>query len=316
MADNEIVNNKISENELSLLSLVPQVMRARDFRLYTKDGMRLIDLWQNGGAAVLGHTPAMFLREIKNTAGRGLYAPFPHFTEQRLHKVLSMLFPDRSFRLYAVPPAEISFPSVYEIAYNNGVSGDNAGRLSPVLWRPFLDFCTQVETQRPEAAAQNTEAPAAGPAQKPNTPALVIPVLPGIQGWRGGLPFGLCVYAVLSTCEEIFSALPPTDFLPPVALAAAARGIWDLIAAAPERGNIQWQHINKVIKNSPWQRRGIYLFPRLTPGPKAWELLFRSFLDAGFLLPPLPGHPLILPGILSPGEEAKLAEILQTSMSG
>jgi hypothetical protein len=38
--------------------------------------------------------------------------------------------------------------------------------------------------------------------------------------------------------------------------------------------------------------------------------LFRHFLDNGFLLPPVPSQPLILPGVLSQGEEAKLAGVL------
>ena len=300
-----MTDNACAKNELSLLGLVPQVLRARDFRLYTKSGRRLIDLWQNGGAAVLGHTPPLLLREIKNTASRGLYAPFPHFTEQRFLKALSQLLPGRSFRVYAAPPAGIQFFTAGAISGNAGLAGsaapENAACLNAALWRPFLDFC--LPSQKPDVA------------QKSAGPPLVLPVLPGVQGWRNGLPYGLCVCAVLSGFEEkVFSVLPPGDFLSPILLAAAARGIWDLIAAAPVRANVQWQRVNKIIKTSPWQRRGIYLFPRTPPAPEAWDALFRLFLDAGFLLPPVPEHPLILPGILSPGEEAKLAAVLQITV--
>jgi len=37
-----------------------------------------------------------------------------------------------------------------------------------------------------------------------------------------------------------------------------------------------------------------------------WETLFKQFLEAGFLLPPTPSFPLILPAEMSDGEEAKL----------
>ena len=288
-----MINIDLNKNELSLLSLVPQVLRARDFRLYTggsskgkaRKPQRLIDLWQNGGAAVLGHTPPLLLREIKNTASRGLYAPFPHFTEQRFLKALSQLLPDMSFRIYAHLPNELSLQNI-------------------VLWRPYFDFCKPNKSTagQPSKVASDT-------AQQPET--LLIPVLPGIQGWRNGLPFGLCVVAVPNEqAAKVFVTLPPNDFLPPVLLAAATRGIWDLIAAAPKRANIQYQRINKILKASLWLAKGIYLFPRTKPEPETWEVLFCRFLDAGFLLPPLPEHPLILPGILSPGEEAKLAEVL------
>jgi hypothetical protein len=260
--------------EFSLLRLVPTVLRARDFRLYTEGGRRLVDLWQNGGAAVLGHTPPALLRELKNTASRGLYAPFPHFLEGRLIKALSRLFPGRIFRLYASAPAAL------ETLLKDG---------SVALWRPFL-------------------APNAPLAVPEDALPVLIPVLPGIQGWRRGLPQGLCVLALASDFEN---TLLPGEFLSPVLLAVAVRGIYDLIAAAPERANPVFPRISKALKNSPWERRGIYLALRETPASETWAALFRRFLDAGFLLPPVPAQPAILPGVLSPGEEAKLAETLQ-----
>jgi hypothetical protein len=269
----------LNDNEFSLLRLMPTVQRARDFRLYTKDGKRLVDLWQNGGAAILGHTPPSFLREIKNTASRGLYAPFPHFLEARYCKALSRIFSNRNFRLYAAPPQEL---------YKLVAEGDAS------LWRPFL----------------NSAAPLAVPE---NAPPILITVVPGIQGWHYGLPLGLCVLAINPDYEK---TLPPGDFISPVLLAAATRGIYDLGAATPERMKPQYPRIAKALKheNKFWQRQGIYLSPRQTPSPEEWAVLFRRFLDNGFLLPPIPSHPLILPGILSPGEEAKLAGLLNPSI--
>jgi len=260
-------------NEFSLLKLVPDVLRARDFRLYTKVE-RLVDLWQNNGAAVLGHTPHSLLRELKNTASRGLYAPFPHFLETRYHKALSRIFPDRTFCLYSAAP-----PGLETL-----VADGNAA-----LWRPFIN--------------------SAAPLEVPESPPVLIPVVPGIQTWRDGLPLGLCVLAVKEEAN-----IPSGDFLPPVLLAAAARGIYDLISAAQTRANPMYPRIAKALKNSEgqnyWQRNGIYLTPRQKPSQTEWTALFRRFLESGFLLPPIPSQPLILPGILSSGEEAKLASLL------
>jgi len=266
------MNKLYNDNELSLLKFVPDVLRARDFRLYTKAG-RLVDLWQNNGAAVLGHTPPSLLREIKNTASRGLYAPFSHFLEARYRKALSRVFPDRAFQLYAAPPPGL------ETLVADG---------SAVLWRPFADPASLLGV--------------------PENPPVLIPVVPGIQTWRDGLPLGLCVLAVNKD-----AAIGDGDFLPPVLLAAAARGIYDLISAAPERANPQYPRIAKALKSSPqnfWQRNGIYLTPRQKPAQTEWPALFRRFLENGFLLPPHPSQPLILPGVLSPGEEAKLASLI------
>jgi hypothetical protein len=148
------------------------------------------------------------------------------------------------------------------------------------LWRPFLE--------------------------QENAPPLLVPVLPGIHGWINDLPLGLCVLAAAS--ENDMAQLPPGDILSPVLLAAAARGVYDLIAS-PDRAQPVFPRIAKALRqNARWQRRGIYLYIKQeTPD---WDTLFRQFLDGGFLIPPVPSQPLILPGVLSPGEEAKLAALL------
>jgi len=265
-------------SEFELLRLMPTVLRARDFRLYAKGGRRLVDLWQNGGAAILGHTPPSLLRAIKNTASRGLYAPFPHFLEERYRTALSRIFPGRGFRLYAAPPLQLQT-----------LTADHTA----ALWRPFLN-------------------PADPLAVPENAPPVLVPVVPGIQGWRGGLPLGLCVLAVKNGFE--IGSLPPGDFLPPVLLAAAARGIYDLIAAAAEgaapRANPAYRRVDKALKNCRWERQGLCLILKQAPSDEEWAALFRRFLDNGFLLPPVSSHPAILPGVLSPGEEVKLAALL------
>ncbi len=272
-------------NDNSILRQIPHILRARGFRLYLqnnhahKSERRLIDLWLNGGAAVLGHTPPNMLKELKNTASRGLYAPYPHFTESRFLKALQKLFPERAFRLYAAPPEELS------AAVSSG---------SAKLWRPF-------------AGSADSETP------------ILIPVLPGLLTWRGGLPSGLCVAACLNGSSENaplhINELPESDILPPVLLAVAARGIYDILSS-PQRAKPNLPRVFKALKNDAlsqkgqWRRDGIYLSLKKDPEHNEWQRLFEKFLEAGFLLPPSPSQPLILPGELSAGEDAKLAAML------
>ena len=288
---------------------IPHVLRARNFRLYLARGTsrqkanrRLVDLWLNGGAAVLGHTPPNLLRELKNAASRGLYAPLPHFAESRFLKALSKLLPERSFRIYAAPPLELA-----SLTGNTDLDGlDGFTRIKKEgerkldanlkLWRPYIDPLNPFAVN--------------------DTP-ILIPVLPGIQTWRGELPIGLCVIAALTgnnASEEMLSRLPPGDTLSPILLAIAARGIHDLLAA-PERANPEFPHVSKALRHSRWQRRGIYLNLKEYPKPEEWDALFHQFLEAGFLLPPTQSHPVILPGELSQGEETKLASILKTDFN-
>ena len=252
---------------------IPTVLRARAFRLYLTNGKHLVDLWLNGGAAIMGHTPPNLLRELKNTASRGLYAPYPHFTEGRFLKALAKLFPGYSFRIFASPPNELT------ALFYNGTAK---------LWRPFCNPAAPFET---------------------DDTALFVPVLPGIQTWRDGLPLGLCLAAAKS--ETLLAQLPESDSLPPIQLATAARGVHDLLAAR-ERANPSLPRITKALQNSPWQHGGVYLNLKEKPTSEKWETLFRQFLEAGFLLPPTPAHPLILPGEMSAGEENKLANLLNS----
>ncbi|MDR1420693.1 MAG: hypothetical protein LBI86_09990 [Treponema sp.] len=273
----------------ALLSLVPPVLRARDFHLYTKAG-RLTDLWQAGGAAVLGHTPPSVLRELKNAAERRLFVPFPHPLERRFLKALSLLFPGRSFRVYG--PGSSLGGILKAAGFNcarppDPAAGQTPPEQTPVsLWRPFADPLS----------------PLAVPEHIP----VLIPVLPVISpryGAEADGPSWPCGIGVLALDPALEGAFPPPDIIAPALLAAAARGVYDLAAMADKRAGMPFQ-------SGAWRRRGIYL----TAAPDArngdYAALFRRFLDGGFLLPPDPSLPAILPGVMSPGEKAKLTVLL------
>jgi hypothetical protein len=269
---------------LARLRLIPELRRARDYRLYTAGNRRLVDLWQYGGRAVLGHTPPAVLREMKNTAERGLFAPFPGPLEKRFLKALSRLLPGRRFLLFPNEAtlqgflAENGFPPlIIDPALSPAVVLP-AETPPPVLWRPFLD---------------NAEAAA---------PAL-IPVLP--LPWTN-VPQALALGAEYAALEAAHTA----EALSPVVLAAASRAVYDLIAAL-SRGRPSFPKITAALsRGGPWKRQDIYLSLSSALDDEAYTALFRRFLDGGYLLPPGPGEPLILPGIMSPGEEANLAALL------
>ncbi|MFP3042610.1 hypothetical protein LQZ19_12410 [Treponema primitia] len=268
----------------TLLRLVPPILRARDFRLYTQDGRRLVDLWQYGGAAILGHTPAGFLRTLKNTAQRGLFAPLPNPQEKRFIKALSQLLPSRIFRLYTGEaslrralvqggypiPDSVPFPD----PALSTVTLPNSG---PVLWRPFLDEGTFSKCP------------------------ILIPVLP--LPWPGAPQ-------VLALEPTIAPGFPPSDLISPLSLTVATRSLWDLITVIPERKKINFPHIKKTLNQSKWQGNSIYLHYGEAQEEQNILQRFKTFLAHDFLLPPTPQDPLILPGILSPGEEIKLAKLL------
>jgi hypothetical protein len=118
-----------------------------------------------------------------------------------------------------------------------------------------------------------------------------------------------------SFAEE--NAAPPlqsetrTSAISPVILALTTRAVYDMLHC-PERGTAVSKRVDEALTSGPWMREGIYVRLKEPIPDEAWARIFRRFLDAGFLAPPIQQAPLILPGELSPGEEKALAECLRT----
>ena len=144
------------------------------------------------------------------------------------------------------------------------------------FWRPFLDA---------EEEAAIVKAP------------LFIPVLP--------CPLGPEALVLDKSAEASF---PQSELISPVLLAAATRSLYNLAAEIKAGKRERFVKIGKALLNSAWKRRGIYL--TIDIETTQYEALFRRFLEGGFLLPPSLLEPAILPPFMSPGEEAKLADLL------
>ena len=255
-----------NSKDRELLRLLPPVLRARDYHLYLDGGQRLTDLWLMGGSAILGHKPPRIVNELKNSAERGLFIPFPHPAERRFFKALAAFFPGRKFRLYN------DFSSLGRAVEAAGINNSHESGLP--IWRPFGDNCE-------------------------NAP-LFAPILPWPQA-----------PAVLVLDQSLDASFPAGELIAPVVLAPATRALYNLVAAGENGGRPRYPSIEKALaKTNKWKRKSIYL-TRNPDIKEDWHDLWRDFLDKGFLLPPSALEPLILPGILSKGEEAKLAGLME-----
>jgi hypothetical protein len=253
------------------LDLLPPVKRARAYRLYT-ESKRFVDLYLDGGRAVLGHNAPNVLRELKNAADRSLFAPYPSYYTKRFEKALSCLFPGKSFAVYvsleAVPSAIRDGTPL--IRPYMPYSGD--GPFLALLPHPLAPVVLVTSSQSGRALEKGD-----------------------VMG--GGLP-------VEGVVEDF--PLP----ISPVVLALTTRAIYDVLHT-PERGTVISKRVDGALADGPWRREGIYVTHREKLTDDEWERIFRRFLDAGFLIPPTQHDPLILPGELSPGEEKLLASTLR-----
>lgn len=270
----------------ALLRLLPPIRRARDYRLYGENGARHLDLWLDGGRALLGHRPEGVLTELKNQLAKGLLADLPSIQEGRLSKALSLLMPGyREFRVYrslasllrAVSPLQGSLPGPggESAAGGSASSGgllelealpdpavtETAG-LPLALWRPFLSEAT-------------------------GSAAVAVPVL----------PFPLHTAPVVAAFRD-----PPGsragagEIVSPVLLAGMTKSIYQLIRFRAQYTDDMWRRFDAPY----WRRRGPYLVSEA--GPDRYRELFEGLLTRGIVISPRYPGPSIVPARWSDGE--------------
>lgn len=105
---------------------IPEIKRSRDYRLYDFNGGRYLDLFLDGGRAVLGHKHGRSVLMMKNSLEKGLAASYPGVWDKRLKKQLKMLYPE-------ITGVSVVFSGCLTAA---GRDGSEPGAAVPVL-RPF-----------------------------------------------------------------------------------------------------------------------------------------------------------------------------------
>ncbi|GEM_PF-5191679 len=94
---------------------MPNIKRARGYRVYGFDGARYIDFYLNGGRALTGHRPAGVLKALKSGGERGLWAEYPGSGRRRSTRLLMRLFPEVD-RVSYFPTLESALLSLSEAA--------------------------------------------------------------------------------------------------------------------------------------------------------------------------------------------------------
>ncbi|MCX7655751.1 MAG: hypothetical protein N2Z76_04420 [Treponemataceae bacterium] len=324
----------IPEGERDLLALLPPLRRGRGYRLYAQNGRRFLDLWVQGGWAILGHSSHRQVLLLKNTLSRGCLGLFPQDHHHRLYQALASIFPDRVFRIYR------SFERLRQLELwkhrknfflgeallmqqenPSGLRGDPTAREDSLLSKELFP----AENPRALSATKNifTLSRLFGGVKKESLcpvavwrpfggkkkdfwdsfPVLVL-ILP-----TGGL-FQPAVLAIRKEYDE--TRLPPSDIIPPPLETFLIRGVWDLQHAPPLDVSHLFPHTLQVVDNSgTWIRVGPYVWYRSPEALDQYALIFKVFLDEGVLLPPHPALPLILPRQATKGEDALLAKLLR-----
>lgn len=286
------------------------VRRAYDYHLYTAKGVRLLDLWQEGGSAILGWRAGKAKLALKSALDRGITGSFPTEIDDELSGAVREVLPDYpNVRWYAsrdrarLACAEalglwsdiplIESPILHpEASVDIGPGGDSplsaAKKIHGIpVWRPWLDEAFYTMGDRVDSAFLHA-------VNDTNDAMILVSPFP----FAGG-----CTLAVFSdrvTADPARAgAIPPSDSISPALLAALARSWSDLAAALCTRAEADWAKYDRFI--SPlWDRRGPYLVPKTRPS--RYAEFFSSCLERGVLISPDYHTPSIVPMVADAGE--------------
>lgn len=279
MSTRESPTEKKGEGLVQDLSpLVPIIKRARGYRLYDLNGNRILDLYQSGGAALLGHRGVNLTHHLKNVLSQGLLFELPSVYEKRLRRELRRRYP--------------AFPSSFVFADRLEALGFLSRHLGrEVEWDRIAD---PVWEERGPAAFHRLCLPV--PSFGADLPRALLPLLP----YRiGHAPVVVCVREPPREAESRPAAVSA------LLLTAVLRSLADL-----ERfEQPPWYAGGALEGIHGWRQRGPYVLPDFEEAE--YPAVFRRFLEGGCLLSPRYREPSILPGEASPGEWEKMIRLFR-----
>lgn len=287
--------------------------RARGPRLYLPDGRRLLDLWLDGGRAVLGHKCEGILLAYKNAAERGLTASWPgHPLNNRAKKTLESFFAPLFTDEPEARPLALFCRDSRHLERAIAALG-----VTPEPWRPWMGQALKTPPHAFEG--------------------LLVPVLPlSLPGLPPVILASRALYddALKRGQTEADEPLEPV-YPAPALLAAIIRafellersGERDLTVVCPRLASfLAAQDTSAKLHGAPpaaegsfpplfWHARGSWLYPDPLPEARHWEYLCDEAFSRGLYLPPDPRDPLCVSPGFSDGEAALLVQFLSSTAS-
>ncbi|MBQ9629995.1 MAG: hypothetical protein IJR49_00195 [Treponema sp.] len=260
------------------------VQRARAYFLYTQKGVRLTDMYQEGGRAILGwkgHAFTMF----KNVLNRGLSGSFPTDYKRRLKKAISVLLnSEREIFLFENISNLLSFSE----------SKFSCKAEIFLAWHSSsLKQCDNIQNE--QNSTQSIRVCTLNMNQKDCI--VIVPPFP----WA----CNLFILAVKKQCTENLSNLSIEKekitkddnafcetILPAAMLVGITRSIYDLIAEIPKREEKQWFLYDSVLSKY-WKREGAYLYPKIPES--SYKEFISHCLDCCLVISPNYFVPSIVP---------------------
>lgn len=272
-----------------ITSMYGFVKRARGCFLYTEKQVRLTDMFQEAGRAILGWGSGKSRLMFKNALECGITGSYRTKYTNQLVKAVNKILPDYpNVRWYS------SKDSLYR-AVSSYFGMDFVEPLveSPVLanfadlqvscwmrvnkisrWRPWLEDAWYSSFMNVPFALQES-------VSTPQTAVVVCPPFP----WS-------VTSFIVAYSDENVEKIMPSDFAPPPLLAAITRSFYDLYAELPLRSEKDWRIYDDVLLKY-FDRRGPYLISKV-PKERYYDF-FLHCLNQHIVISPSYVYPSVVP---------------------
>jgi len=264
MIKNEDINMNLAEE---IFQRFGTIKRCRKCFLYTEKGVRLTDMYQQGGRSILGWNSSAYT-VLKNVLDRGITGSFftdfsnPNGREKsQLSRAISLLFGDER-KVFTFSSKAAALSAALSLSASS-TSVYRPWNPQPVNWR--------------------------------NVDCIVFePAFPWVND--------IFILAVKENLE--LNKLPENQsFLSAPLCAAITRSVYDLIKALQFREEKDWFIYDQIICTY-WERKGPYLFPKVPS--ESYNDFILHCLDCNLVISPEYNQPSIIPFGADKGNFTKL----------
>lgn len=247
-------------NELEFLSeeiykRYGNIKRARGPFLYTEKRIRLTDLYQEGGRAILGWGGSSAFTMLKNALDRGVTGSYKTDFSYRLEKAVNELFVGSYRKVFIFSSKEDAI-----------FAGIALNKDSVSVYHPWHQ--TQIDWKSVKSI-----------------------ILEPPFAWTSNI-FILAVQDSKENSLNLTSPFKKQIRLSAPLEAAVTRSIYNLISALQTRQEKDWFIYDNLI-NQYWERKGPYLFPKISM--ELYNKFILHCLDCGIVINPIYENPSIVP---------------------
>lgn len=269
-----------------LIAQVPAIRRARGWRLYTENGLRILDFYQDEGRGIMGWKADGATRLAKALLDKGLTAPYPSMWQKRLEKaVLAWKQAYAAVMIFDTEPEAEQVLNQLSCIVEQEL---NKATAFSHLEMPFSEYLPAEQQGRTGNESEKMVALVRLPLPRSIAPGIVLLAKQAVQ--------------LLREYNQVQQHAPVAAFK----LGAAVKSLQSFERFQAYYNEKLWEKVDPYIEKL-FSRTGPWLFPEYSTSEH--ERVFLDCLEKGILISPNHDIPSLIPGEFDLGEIKVLAEI-------